>query len=348
MYTILIWSLGLLTLGALIYIATRYLLPLLLPFIFAWLVVGLTRGGAEKLADRMRIPRKITRLVTSLTLVLVSSLALGVILWRSIASLLSFLSDIGESNGLFSLLEKLISSEKPIFGDLMPQEVATFLGESLNSLISSAMTAVGGAATRLLSGLPTAFLFLLVTMISIVYFALDYDNISRFVMNLLPQKLKVRLGNIRGSVVSVAGKYIRSYLLILLITYFVLFLGLGLLRVDHSPIIALLVAFLDILPVIGVGTVLLPWSLISFALGDKFLGIGLLVLFVANAVLRQLIEPKIVGKSLNLHPLISLGTIYLGYALFGFAGLLNLPLLAVVVSAFLKNNSAAKVDEPAI
>ena len=88
---------------------------------------------------------------------------------------------------------------------------------------------------------------------------------------------------------------------------------------------------------------IISWSLISFALGDKFLGIGLLILFVANAVLRQFLEPKILGKSLNIHPIISLGAIYLGYALFGFAGLLILPLAAIVVSAFLKKDSTAEI-----
>ena len=152
------------------------------------------------------------------------------------------------------------------------------------------------------------------------------------------------MSDIRHGLISVMGKYIRSYGLILLITYCIIFIGLSLLRVEHSPIIALLIAFLDILPVIGVGTVLVPGSVISLALGNKFLGIGLILLFVVNAVLRQLIEPKIVGKSLNLHPLVSLAAIYLGYAIFGFMGLFILPLVAVAVSAVLKDNSTAKID----
>ena len=347
-YSILVFSLCLLSGGAVAYIFAKYLLPLLLPFIIAALVVGITRRGAESLAARLRIPKGIVRLVASLTLVFVAALVLGTLIWQSIAALVRLLTDVGESNGIFRLLEQMLTGNSPLWSTILPEGLAHTLGSSLQSFLSSALSAVGGAATRLVSALPTTFLFLLVTAISIIYFALDYDKICAFLSSLMTPRAKGRIQKIRDSLILVVGKYIRSYALILLITYFVIFLGLTVLRVKHGPILALLIAFLDILPVIGVGTVLLPWSLISFALGDRFLGVGLLLLFVINAVLRQFIEPKILGKSLNLHPLVTLGAIYLGYAIFGFSGLLLLPLIAVGISLVLKNNSSAEVDESTV
>lgn len=339
---ILIFSLALLAGGAVAYILLKYLLPLLAPFIIAWLVVTATNGASESLSGKLKIPKKIVRLIASLTLVLVLSLAIGLLVWQSISAMWRFLSDIGDG-GILELVERLFSSDRPLLGSLVPKEIADIIGSSLDSLISSATSALASGATKLISGLPTAFLFLIVTIISIIYLALDYDGIRSFILGLLPKKLSSRMSDIRHGLISVMGKYIRSYGLILLITYCIIFIGLSLLRVEHSPIIALLIAFLDILPVIGVGTVLVPWSVISLALGNRFLGIGLLLLFIVNAVLRQLIEPKIVGKSLNLHPLVSLGAIYLGYAIFGFMGLFILPLVAVAVSAVLKNNSTTKI-----
>ena len=342
-YNILIFSLALLSGGAIAYILLKYLLPLLTPFIIAWLVVTATTRASESLSAKLKIPKKIVRLIASLTLVLVLSLATGLLVWQSISAMWRFLSDIGEG-GILELVEKLFSSDRPLFGNLVPKEIADLIGSSLDSLISGATSALASGATRLISGLPTAFLFLIVTIISIIYLALDYEGIQSFILGLLPKKLSSRMSDIRHGLISVMGKYIRSYGLILLITYGIIFIGLSLLRVEHSPIIALLIAFLDILPVIGVGTVLVPWSVISLALGNKFLGIGLILLFVVNAVLRQFIEPKILGKSLNIHPLVSLGAIYLGYAIFGFMGLFILPLVAVAVSAVLKDNSTAKID----
>ena len=342
-YNILIFSLALLSGGAVAYILLKYLLPLLAPFIIAWLVVTATTRASESLSAKLKIPKKIVRLIASLTLVLILSLSTGLLMWQTVSAMWRFLSDIGEG-GILELVEKLFSSDRPLFGNLVPKEIADLIGSSLDSLISSATSALASGATRLISGLPTAFLFLIVTIISIIYLALDYEGIQSFILGLLPNKLSSRMSDIRHGLISVMGKYIRSYGLILLVTYCIIFIGLSLLRVEHSPIIALLIAFLDILPVIGVGTVLVPWSVISLALGNKFLGIGLILLFVVNAVLRQLIEPKIVGKSLNLHPLVSLGAIYLGYAIFGFMGLFILPLVAVAVSAVLKDNSTAKID----
>lgn len=342
-YNILIFSLALLAGGAVAYILLKYLLPLLAPFIIAWLVVTATNGASESLSAKLKIPKKIVRLISSLTLVLILSLSTGLLMWQTVSAMWRFLSDVGEG-GILELVEKLFSSDRPLFGNLVPKEIADLIGSSLDSLISSATSALASGATRLISGLPTAFLFLIVTIISIIYLALDYEGIQSFIFGLLPKKLSARMSDIRHGLISVMGKYIRSYGLILLVTYCIIFIGLSLLRVEHSPIIALLIAFLDILPVIGVGTVLVPWSVISLALGNKFLGIGLILLFVVNAVLRQLIEPKIVGKSLNLHPLVSLGAIYLGYAIFGFMGLFILPLVAVAVSAVLRDNSTAKID----
>ena len=102
---------------------------------------------------------------------------------------------------------------------------------------------------------------------------------------------------------------------------------------------------LDLLPVIGVGSVLIPWGVWSFFAKKTPFGIGLLVLFVIHTVLRQIIEPKIVGKNLGTHPLLTLVFIYVGYSLLGIIGLLLVPVMTVLVNiAFGKDNSA-KVAE---
>ena len=128
-----------------------------------------------------------------------------------------------------------------------------------------------------------------------------------------------------------------------MITYATLLVGLLLLGVEHAAVVAFFIALLDILPIIGVGTVLIPWSIYELAIGDSALGIGLILLFLANAVIRQISEPKIVGKSLDLHPIITLITLYVGYALFGLWGMLLLPVAAVCISTALKGDNAAKV-----
>jgi sporulation integral membrane protein YtvI len=182
-------------------------------------------------------------------------------------------------------------------------------------------------------------------VIALIYFSLDLDRIIRFIEGILPEKIKSRVTNIKENVISLVWKYLKSYFFIMLITFTVMALGLFILRVDNLLLISLIIAALDILPVIGVGTVLIPWSLFSFFRADLFRGVGLLILFMVNAIIRQLAEPKILGKNLNLRPLLTLVFIYVGYSLFGFAGIILLPVIGVVVSVYLKKNTTAEVTE---
>ena len=169
------------------------------------------------------------------------------------------------------------------------------------------------------------------------------DKIAALITSVLPTRITDVIKKFRNSTLSVIKKYISSYLLILLMTYAIMLTGLWILRVEHVWVIALLIAVLDILPVLGVGTVLIPWSIFSFAEGNRALGIGLILLFVANAIIRQLAEPKIVGKSLNLHPIITLMMIYVGLSLFGIFGAIILPVIAVSIGVILKRDDSAEV-----
>jgi predicted PurR-regulated permease PerM len=126
-------------------------------------------------------------------------------------------------------------------------------------------------------------------------------------------------------------QYGRSYVLILGITFAELTLGLLILGVKRFVLIALLIAILDIFPVLGTGTVLIPWAVIALIQGSIGRGIGLLVLYAVITVIRQVIEPRIVGKHVGLHPLITLICMFVGTSLFGWIGLFGLPILMAIL-----------------
>ena len=122
-----------------------------------------------------------------------------------------------------------------------------------------------------------------------------------------------------------------SYFLILGITFSELLIGLAILRVNRFVLIAFLIAVLDIFPVLGTGAVLVPWAIIAFIQGRIGFGIGLLVLYALITVIRQIIEPKIVGKHVGMHPIITLACMFIGTSLFGGYGLFGLPILVAIV-----------------
>jgi sporulation integral membrane protein YtvI len=181
--------------------------------------------------------------------------------------------------------------------------------------------------------LPKLFLFLVVTLISLVYFSLDLEDLNAKIKSVLPEKWGKALTSARERILSVGVRYVFSYLSIMGITFSVMLVGFFILKVAHPFLLALLIAFFDLFPIIGVGTVVIPWAIIELILGNTGRGIGLLVLFVVNELIRQFAEPKILGKSLDIHPIITLVLIYAAIALFGLKGLLLIPILVALIGA---------------
>ena len=179
--------------------------------------------------------------------------------------------------------------------------------------------------------IPKIFVFSVITFISTVYFAFGLEGINSTVERILPEKIFAVLVRIKNGFISVGIKYIRSYTFIMLITFAIMLVGFLILRVAHAPLVALLVALLDLLPVIGVGTVLIPWSIISFVQGNTTIGIALIILTIFETVIRQLIEPKIIGRSVDLHPIVMLFSVYAGSKLLGVWGILGGPAVAVAI-----------------
>lgn len=334
---------GILSLVILLVIFARYILPVISPFLIAGIIAALTVSPARRLAERIKAPPKIIRLVMSVLVTLLFFSLTAFFLWWVSTAAWSFLVDFSKGNRLYDMLSSLLSSDIPLFGELFPPELASKIGDAIDGLLSAAMTTVGEGITSFAVKVPQLLFFLLVTLISLVYFALDYDRITAFLSSILPEKITLFLRKIRNSTVAVVKKYFCSYLLIMLITYCTVLAGFLLLRIKHAPTLALFVAILDLLPVIGVGTVLIPWGIFELASGNRFLGIGLILLFVANSVIRQMSEPRIVGKSLNMHPLITLMAIYVGYGLFGIVGIFILPIIAVSISALLNSDNSAEI-----
>ena len=132
-----------------------------------------------------------------------------------------------------------------------------------------------------------------------------------------------------------AGKSVlKGYLLTVGITFLQLYVGFLILGMDYALTIALITALVDILPVIGVGTVLVPWAAVKLIAGANYQGFGLLIIFAVVSVVREIIEPKIIGKSIGLHPLATLFSMYIGLETCGFLGMITFPVLLIAIKSF--------------
>lgn len=338
---ILIGAVSLIFLSA---IAIRYVLPILLPFIIAWGVAFAVRAPARYMSLKSKIPERILRVAIAILTVLLAFGLLALLVWQLSASVWRFLSDIGEGGAISDFLSALVSPNIPIFSDLIPEGLKNKIEIALGDMLTGVLSTLANAVTSWVSLIPGAFLFLLVTVISLVYFAYDLENINTAVKRLLPRKLSERLSVFRKHLFGMGSRYLGSYLVIMIITFVIMLTGMLILGIEHAALTALIISLLDVLPVIGVGTLLVPWSIVSLVTGDLRIGVGLVILLIVNETIRQFAEPKIVGKSLNLHPILTLVFLYGGYALFGFAGLILVPVFSVIIAILFKEKSAAEID----
>jgi len=169
------------------------------------------------------------------------------------------------------------------------------------------------------------------TILASIFISLDYTAITTFLKKQLPGKAATFLGDAKSHLGKTVLGYLRAYLILWILTFTELSIGLSILKVKSAVGLAAIIALADILPVVGTGGILLPWSVFSLITGNYFVGFGLIVLYLIILVVRNFAEPKIVGDQLGLNPLITLVAIYLGYLWMGVVGMILLPITATIL-----------------
>ena len=185
--------------------------------------------------------------------------------------------------------------------------------------------------TKLISNFPLYLISVIFTIVLSVFISVEYNNITIFIKRQLPDKFNSAFSEARIFLTGTLWKMIKSYIIILFITFVELFIGLNILDVTYALPIASLVAILDIMPILGTGGVLIPWAIVELILNNYRIGGGLLILYVTVTVVRNIVEPRIVGHQIGLHPIITITAMYAGLRLFGFAGFLVAPIIAILV-----------------
>lgn len=328
----------------LLYIFFRYLLLVTLPFLISWAVAFSIRPLAIKISSGTRIPCKVISTALTALIVLGGVAVIVSAVAYAVGEAWDFLSRARESGVLYDVLDKIMNPISGMLGDREgADELEKHISEALSGMITSLLSGIVSGLTSFITSVPKALIFVLVTVISSIYFSLDLENINAFVKNNLPKGVSAWIVNFKNNFLKTMLKYLRSYAIIMLMTFIIMLFGFLVLGINYAVLFAFIVALLDALPLIGVGTVLVPWSIYQLVFGSARLGLGLIILFVAHAVIRQFIEPKIVGKNLGIHPVISLILLYAGYFLFGFMGLILIPIISVAINILINKDDTPKV-----
>ncbi len=326
--------------AVLIYLFFKYLLPVLLPFLIAWCAALAVRPAARWLNRQIHLP------------VRVLSLILLILLLAGIFGLLFLLCSrlIIEAQQLFERLvahpeifDELLLRVNQFFDGIFANfsesakdsavslQVEQYLMDFLERSAEKALVFLANAVGKIVMALPSALFLVVITLIAAVYFALDLHKVHAAVRAVLPEKMQSGVLRLKELLRTTVFLYLRAYSILALLTFLILLVGFLILGIRYAVLIAFIFTLVDILPVLGVGTMLVPWGLFRLMVGDLGGGMGLLILFAVCVVVRQFAEPKIIGSHMGIHPLPALFAMYAGFCFFGFFGMIAGPFLAVVL-----------------
>lgn len=326
-----------------IWLSIRILLPLSFPFLLGGLLALAAEPMVTFLSGKLRLRRGaavalgVTAVLCFLTLVLLLLLAL---ILRELGLVMGILPDLEKlaSGGISVLRGWLLQLVQPL-----PQGVRNFLSDSIRELFSggSALMTQGfrflmGITGNLLRQVPDRALVLGTAVISGYMISAKLPQIRTWVREKVSRDRIRRFLDAAGRLRRGLVGWLKAQAKLMGITWLILTLGLVLLRIPYAPVWASLAALVDAFPILGTGTVLLPWALVCFLQEDLIRGVGLVSVYAVIFLTRSVLEPRLVGAQLGLDPLATLASLYAGYRFWGLGGMILAPVLAVAAVQILR------------
>jgi sporulation integral membrane protein YtvI len=324
----------LLILIVIIYFIFKYAINTLMPFFIAYIVASMLRPLVEVLCRRIKINKKII----SFIIVLIFYALVAVIMVLLAARVISIAKTQVERlpalyrDNIQPALVELFDSLSKLPDDIDPSiaEVLSSITDNLISFAGKLFTKISDVIVGAISGLAYSIPKLVVStvfcIIASYYIIIDRGLIGDFIRRQLPENVNNTIKEASIAIRDIVWDYIRSYAQILGITFVELVIAMLILRVANPVFVALFIAVFDILPVVGTGTILIPWLIIEFINKDYKMAIGLTISYAVIFVVRNVIEPKIIGEQVGLHPLVTIIAMFVGTVFFGVVGLFGLPI----------------------
>ena len=330
-----------------LWLGLKFFLPILFPFALGMGLALSAEPVVSLLEKRLRLPRPLASGIgVSAAFGVITLLVLTVcaFLIRELGLLARVLPDLSlaVNGGLNSLQSWLLS-----MAERVPRSIAPLLRDNVTTLLSDGTAVVDtgiqyllGLAGNILSHVPDSALSLGTAIISGFMISAKLPKLRRWVTkHLTRERLQPVITGWKRLKAAVCG-WLLAQLKLAGVTLGILMAGLTLLRVEYAPLWALGISLVDAFPVLGTGTILLPWALICFLQADTARAIGLIGVYTVISLVRSVLEPRLVGKELGLDPLLTLIALYAGYKLWGIGGMLLAPLLTVTAMQLLPRKEA--------
>lgn len=310
-----------------------------LPFMLALLVALFLEPLIQLMMRKLRMNRVVAA-VSASTLFTLAVLGLFFLIVVKIYSeVMAFLRNlpkfVEQAN---SIIKDLLNRAQTAF-DNMPDEVVMQIQNAADagmSTLINALTSLSRSMLNIAAVVPGLFIVFIVFIVALYLMTLGMNSMKRSFLSFFEESSRDKVSDVLDNLRSSIFGFLRAQVVLSGLTYLVALAGLLILRVDYAMAIALLIVIVDILPVLGTGSVLVPWAIFSAAMGNYLLAVGLIVLFLFITAFRRMVEPKIIGNSIGLSPLATLISLWVGFELVGVIGVFLGPIVLIIYQAMRK------------
>jgi sporulation integral membrane protein YtvI len=327
---------------ALLFLVLPKLLKFFLPFVIGWIVSMIANPMVRFLEKKVKLLRKHS---SAIIIIFVIALIVG-------AGALIITAIIREAKELIGDWPEIERSLTERFNDtnLYIHKITASLPEGFRNTIDNAIGGLGDSLLKYMKNIPLptmsnagdfvndiaeGFLMIIVTILSAYFFAACREELITGLQKRLPESAVNYWRLVYGNFISAFGGYFKAQFKIMLILVVIMFAGFEILQVGYSFLIAFGIALLDVLPVFGTGAVLWPWALIEMISGNYIRAIGFVVIYLICQIVKQVLQPKMVGDSIGMHPLLALLSMFIGYRLYGVLGMIIfIPIGMVLVNMY--------------
>lgn len=304
-------------------------LALMFPFVVGWVIAMIASPLVNWLEKKFNIVKK---LGSALVVILVLALIV-LILYFSISKLvtetISLLENIPQLyKELEAGLDQIGNSLQGIFHRLPPQfqegwdNILLNMDQKVGTFITKISEPTVAAAGNFAKRVPSYLISIIVAIMSAYLFTVEHEEVLVWAKKTAPPSVVKRMTLVSDNLKYAVGGYLKAQIKIMGVVFLILWVGLTLLQVHYAVLIAIVIAFLDFLPFFGTGTAMIPWALYKFLVGNVKMAVLLLIVYAITQLVRQLIQPRMLGKSMGLNPLVTLILLYLGYRLGGVTGMI--------------------------
>ena len=346
------------------FLAVRYALGACLPIVAAFFIATALQRPKNFLVRKSFLKKGSASVVSLFALLFIVIALIALIGVRAVEEIRGFISYVTLQIQNFDVFLTNIEDSVMNFAGNLPAFISETVTESLSTIFTQIREYLAGQSTELtdsitgslgdsfsfswittpLSGvistakqIPSALIAIVVTLVASCFMASDYEEIMSFIKRQFPREKRKDLSRAKSLLKSTLSKMAKAYARIMSVTFAEMFLGLTVLRLigifssSYIVIISIVTAIVDIIPVLGTGTILIPWTLYNLIVGNYALAIGLGVIYAVITVIRQIIEPKLVAGQLGISPVVTVTALYLGLKIFGVLGMIVAPVLVTML-----------------